>query len=140
MENDQQLFHTILGSYEELEHMEIPKLVFLQLFHIFLGSNTGQEHQSILPTDNDQQLFHTIFGLISICYIFNKIRFPINNFLIFWVLNQSGTFSNVSGFALTALSHIFLGMLIRYIFQYTRLSFSRFSSHILGVILFKNQF
>ena len=60
MENDQQLFHIILESYKDLEHMEIPKRVFLQLFQIFFWSNTGQEHL-LLPTSNDQQLFHTIF-------------------------------------------------------------------------------
>ena len=60
MENGQQLFHIILGSYKDLEHVERPKRVFLQLFYIFLWSNTGQEHL-LLPASNNQQLFHTIF-------------------------------------------------------------------------------
>ena len=59
METDQQLFHTILGSYKNLEHLEIPKHVFLQFLYTFPGSNTDQEHLS-LPMHNDRQLFHTI--------------------------------------------------------------------------------
>ena len=59
METDQQLFHIILGSYKNLEHLEIPKHVFLQFLYTFRGSNTDQEHLS-LPMDNDRQLFHTI--------------------------------------------------------------------------------
>ena len=53
MENDQQFFCIIIGTYKDLEYMEIPKPVFLQLFHIFIGSNTDQEHLA-LPEDNDQ--------------------------------------------------------------------------------------
>ena len=59
METDQQLFHTILGPYKNLEHLKIPKQVFLQLLHTFRGSNTDQEHLSV-PMNNDRQLFHKI--------------------------------------------------------------------------------
>ena len=83
MENGQQLFHIILGSYKDLEHVERPKRVFLQLFHIFPWSNTGQEHL-LLPASDNQQLFHTIFRcFISICYILKEIHFPVNNFFTY---------------------------------------------------------
>ena len=132
--------YTILGSHKDLEHMEIPKLVFLQLFHIFLWPNTAQEHLSF-PTDNDQQLFYTtVESYIYLLHLErNTLHFPVNNFfkhllglkLLRNILQCIWICINCS------LTQLFL---YRYIFQYTRLSFNRFFTYFLGLILIRNWF